>query len=415
MQILVIDIDARVRSQLVSRLQEALRRMGLKRAQMVEGDGDFSNSRLKEAPVAAFLGPGCYPKLEELITSFRAYLPTTPVAIVLDNDVYATEAVDLRRTIPLRIVPLADIAQMAQFILESESRAPGSAVSTNRGVVTVAQLKGGVGASTIAAGLAACWARHELSTVIIDLDDLNPQLTDWARVGTAQRKVVAELLRAGSVPSHRLDEMLSGVEGFDGGLAVIGQPENYSEAFHFRADVLDRAPSSADFINALIPVLQEEFDVIVIDAGRSWGVSCFASLILSQHVLLITDDDGMSLRRTVDNLLRLYRESEDPAEFDLAKWKIIFNAYTQRLLTPNDVTTEIEELEIFPDTTSLFTIPFSERGRQWGAPGESFYDAAEDHIKEILRDLAFNLIPFRLADKASGVKKIRNGWRRLTK
>lgn len=71
------------------------------------------------------------------------------------------------------------------------------------------------------------------------------------------------------------------------------------------------------------------------------------------------------------------------------------NAYSGRLLSPKDVSDEIEDLNIFPSTTHLHTVPFSESGRLWGGPGESFYDLADNTAKLAIEDLAFGLIPFR--------------------
>jgi len=103
-----------------------------------------------------------------------------PLGVVLANEVYATEAVELRRIVSARIMPIADIAQMAQFILDFDSQMGPDAVLRNRGVITLLQFKGGVGTTTLAAALGACWARHDLKTVLVDLDDVSAHLSSWA-------------------------------------------------------------------------------------------------------------------------------------------------------------------------------------------------------------------------------------------
>lgn len=416
MRIFLIDPEEDSRRTLVVRVEEAIRQSGLRRIETLEGDLDLIEVHAGEEPPAlAFLGPGCYHELEHSLSRFRAAYPLTPLALVLDNEIYANEAVELRRLVSVRIMPLADIAQIAQFMLDSGGKLAGQPGAKNRGIVGVAQFKGGVGATTIAVGLAGCWARHDLSVVLIDFDDVNPQITDWGRIGVQQRIAVSEMLRDGELPKYRVNELVSPIEGYNGRLVVIGQPEDYREGFHFKADVLEGAPSSADFVRSLLTVLQDEFDVIVIDFGRSWGISTFAALPLCQHVILATDDDGFSVRRTLEGLRRLYRESDDPEEFDLSRWRIVLNAYTGKQLSPNDVADEIEALDIFPESTSLYTVPFSEHGRQWGASGASFYDAAEEPVKAILRELAFNLVPFRQAAAPSGAGKLWQRWQKLVR
>lgn len=402
MRIIVIDPNLKTREPAILRVDEALRQSGLKRVELVSGGFDLLLAYSEnEVPSVAFLGPGCYSDLVQSVKHFRAAWPQMPLAVILDNDIYATEAVELRRELAVRIMPLADIAQIVQFLLDTEFKQDVAVNSPNKGIVSVLQFKGGVGASTLSAALAACWARHELSVALLDFDDVNPQITDWGRVSLAKRKLVAEFLRRGEVPRHRVNEFVHPVEGFNGQLVVIAQPEYYREGFHFKADVLENSPSSAEFVSSLFKTLQDEFDVLVVDTGRSWGISTFAMLPLSEHVLVVVDDDGMSVCRTLDNLLRIYQESDDTNEFDLSRWSVVLNAYTGRLLSPADISHELEELDIFPADTTLYTIPFSERGRQWGAPGQTLYDLAEEPIKEIITELAFRLIPFRRDLKAN--------------
>ena len=259
----------------------------------------------------------------------------------------------------------------------------------------LSQCKGGVGATTLASSLAACWAKHDLSVALLDLDDVNPQITEWAQVGLAKRKTVIELLRHGAVPKQRINELAHPVEGYDGKLVAIGQPENYHESFQLKADVLDGTPSCENYIKSLLTILQDEFDAVVIDGGRSWGIATFAALPFCQNILLVTDDDGMSLYRTLATFQRIYRESDDTEEFDLKKWHVVLNAYTAQLLSPKEVADEIQQLNLFPETSNLFTVPFSETGRQWGAPAQSFYELAEDPIRNIIEEMAFSMIPFR--------------------
>jgi len=397
MRILIVDPETASRDVLYGRVEEALRQIGLRRVEILAGDISALSVDYGAEPVSGiFLGPGCYSSVEQTVQLCKGSLPNVPVGLVLDNEVYAADAVELRRMLTARLMALADIAQMAGFILDCETQATAIPGQRNRGIISLAQFKGGVGTSTLAAGFAACWARHGLSVALVDFDDVNPQLTDWGRVGASQRRTVSELLRSGEVPKHRINECVNPVEGFDGRLVVVPQPERYQESFHFKADVLEGAPSSAIFVQSLLTGLRDEFDVIVVDLGRSWGISTFATLPQSQQVLLVTDDDGMSVRRTLDTLKRMESESDDSDEFDLTRWNLVLNAYSGKLLSPKDLSIEIQELDLFPESSMLYTIPFSERGRQWGAPGQSFYDLAEPHIRDGFKKIAFNLIPFKM-------------------
>jgi cellulose biosynthesis protein BcsQ len=397
MRILILDVHAQAREMLSARIEEALRQAGVRRVELLESEPDALASLVaEEPPQLCFLGPGCYGQLEECLNQYLMVYPKVPVAVVLNNDVYAAEGVELRRTLRIRVMPIADIGQMAQFVLDCDTPSSSSGSQKNRGVITVLQFKGGVGGTTVASALAGCWARNGVRTALLDLDDVNAQITDWARVGASQRRLVSESVRSGVVPKYKVGELGYAVEGYNGCLMVYGQPEHYGEGFHFKADVLDGVPSIAGYVQSLIEALQESVDVVVIDSGSSWGISTFAALPLSQRVLAVVDDDRSSLRRTIDNFSRIYRESDDPSEFDLNKWNFLLNAFTDRVLHSEEVMQEIEALDLFPERVELFTLPYSEKAREWSLSPVSFYDLAEPQIRSTLAEIAFGLVPFQI-------------------
>lgn len=400
MHILIFDSNLATRAALLGRIQEAMRQVQMRRIDVIEAEIEKISEYDSAEVIGVLLGSGHYQDMGTHINKIKVTFPKAMAGIVLENETYASEAVFLRKNLEARIMPLGDLAQLASFVIDCDEHAhqnnPGH---RNRGVLGIAQLKGGVGATTITAALAACWAKHGLSVCAIDYDDVNPQLTMWGRVSSAHRGLVAEFLRGGEIPASRLNEILYPVEGYGGQFVIVGQPERYNESFHFKADIFEGAPSAAEFVTSLITSLRNEFDVVLIDFGKSWGISTFATLPLCQQVLLVTDDDGMSVRCTLDNLQRLQQESEDPEEFDLGRWSMVLNAYTGQLINPKDLAREIREMDLLPEDCSLYTIPFSEHGRQWGAPGQSFYELAEEEVKEVIRKYAFNLVPFKYEEQ----------------
>lgn len=400
MHILIIDRDPASRATLYGRVQLATRQADLRRVQLTDCDLDRLSLFKPDDIDGCIVGPGCYETLDHVTERVRSFFPDRSISVILDNETYANYAVGLRKAFGLRVIPIGDLAQIASFLIDCENEASRGG-SANSGVIGVAQLKGGVGATTITAALASCYSKNGLSVCAIDLDDVNPQLTDWGRVGQAQRQALIEFLKKGDIPAGRQNEILFPIDGFDGRFNMIGQPQQYSQAFHFKADVIEGAPSSAQFIDALIPILREEFDVVLIDFGRSWGVSTIATFKYCQEILLVTDDDGMSVRRTLDCLQRLKRESDDPNELDLNRWSIILNAYTGRLISPNDLAAEIQEMDLLPPEASLYTIPFSERGRLWGAPGQTLFELCEENVRSVITKLACNLVAFRYANNDS--------------
>lgn len=414
MQLILIDRAPETRALLIGRVNEALKQADVTKFTALELDPSKIESFEWGSACGCLIGPGCYDDLDAVSERVRMMFPSGEIAVVLENNIYSAEAVSLRRKLNVNILALGDLAQIAGFLLDCEARVVGdNAPSGGRAVIGIAHLKGGVGATTLTAAFAACWAKHGISVAAIDFDDVNPQLTAWARVGVVQRTVTAELLRAGEVPPSRVNEIVHPVEGYEGRFVVVGQPEGYNESFHFKANVLDGAPSSSEFVTSLVSTLSAEFDVVIIDMSRSWGVASFAALPLCQHVVLVTDDDGMSVRRTLDCFARLKKESDDADEFNLDRWSLILNAYTGKLISPKEIAAEIQDMELLSAQSSLFTIPFSESGRQWGAPGQSMYEAADDKTKQVIRRVACNLFPFRFEPDQGIGSKIMRKWSAL--
>ena len=417
MRILVLDVNDSARATVTTRIEEALRQAGVRRAELLEGDPDsLAKLVAEDPPHLCFIGPGCYRDLEASLARYRMVYPKVPVAVVLNNEVYSEEGIELRRALRIRVIPIADIGQMAQFILDCDAPSETASSASTRGVISVLQFKGGVGSSTVACALAACWARNGVSTALVDLDDVNPQISDWACVGSSQRRSISEAIRAGEVGRYKLGEIGYPVASYDGGLTVFAQPEHYGESFHFKADVLENAPSIASYITSLIKGLQEVYDVVIIDAGRSWGISTFAALTLSQKVLTVIDDDAISLRRSLENFNRIYRESDDTAEFDLGKWSFLLNAYTGKILSVSDVLEEIDRLDVFPEKVDLMTLPYSEKGREWGLTPLSFFDLAEQGIRNTIGEIAFGLVPFQYEAEAGPIyDRLKKGLTRMVR
>lgn len=411
MKLVIIDNSPDSQASVLGRVQEALRQADIKRLEVEEADSLALEGLNWETTLGCLIGPGCYSELDEVVSRVRAMYPTGPLAVILDSDFYASEGVGVKKRLGVQVIALGDLQQIASFLIDCDSQSgAASGGHKSRGVIGVTQFKGGVGTTTLTAAISSCWARHGLSVAAIDLDDVNPQLTQWARVGVDKKTIASELLRAGEVPVSRVNELVHPVEGFEGRFVVVGQPETYNEGFHFKANVLEGIPSASEYVHSLIEALKAEFDIVVIDLARSWGVSTFTCLPLCQHVLLVTDDDGMSVRRTLDGIARLKAESGDSEEFELSRWSLVLNGYTGRLISPKEIAMEIQEMELFPPDSSLWTVPFSDGGRQWGAPGQSFYETAEQQARDEIRKICHSMVPFKFEKDPTLSEKLLKKW-----
>jgi len=406
MQIVVVDISPPLRATLLGRVQEACRKAGLQRIAVMEVDPLNLDTVNWRTAIGCFLGVGCGSMIKELLGKLQGSRGECPLAIVLDGDTYSNEAVAIHKILGRTVVCETDLTQMATFIVDCERHASGRPLGPKtRHIVGVTQLKGGVGATTITTSLGACLARSGRTVCLLDFDDVSPQVSEWAKVGSSKRSLTGELLRVGQVTTDRLRDLVGLIDGFNGRLGVIAQPALYSEGFHYRAQVLDGAPSSSEFVTSLLSVLSVEYEVVIVDLGRSWGVATFAALPWCDQVIFVMDDDGLSVRRSLDVLNRLHQESGDPEEFNFAKWSIVFNKVSGRRLAIRDVEGAVEEMEMFPRDTKIFPVGFSDAGRQWGGSGETFYDLAEGRVRKQLLDLSYHVVPQYAQQTAAGAER----------
>jgi cellulose biosynthesis protein BcsQ len=414
MQLVVIDTSPPLRAALLGRVQEASRQAGLQRIGVIDVDPLNLDGVNWSATIGCFVGSGCGTMIKDLLTKLQGAHSVCPVAIVLDLETYATDAVAIHKILGREVVAETDLTQMANFIVDCERDASGRPSGVRaRHVIGVTQLKGGVGTTSLTAALGVCWSMAGKTVALLDFDDVSPQLTEWACIPHAQRALTGELLRTGEVTVDRLRDFVHPIEGFDGRLVAIGQPLQYSEAFHFRAYVMEGAPSASEFVSSVLSLLSSEYDIVLIDLGRSWGVSTFAALPWCEKVLFVMDDDGISVRRSLDSLTRLKQESGDPEEFNLNKWVVALNKVTGQRLSERDIGVAMEQTELFPKSTPVVTIPYTEKGRQWGATGTSMYTLCEARVRSSFERLAETLVPDSRTRLRHGLSAAGSTWARF--
>jgi MinD-like ATPase involved in chromosome partitioning or flagellar assembly len=412
-RIFIIDPDVESRANLLERTREAIRKLDMKRVELLDGDFDLIVSRVGEdPPVLTIFGPSCYANLERFVSRFRSFHRRALFCVVLENAVYAAEALDLRRFISGRLIPLADVAQIGQMILDACSLSAAGGTTANQGLFSFIQLKGGVGSSTLVTSFASSWAYHGYSVAILDLDDINPTITRWSQVKPEARHLMGEFIKAGKIPENRLAEICTAVAGYEGSLTVIGQPLLYRESFHLKAEILENAPSAVEFIEESLPHLLKAGDILLVDTGRSWGVSTFKFLSASEKIILVIDDDSSSMIATAENLHRLFRESDDTSEFQFAKWSIIINASGEGNLQEAEVRRRFEEIDLAFEGMPIFFIPSSEKGRNWTlSPAKTLYDLTTTEVREGFDQVASKLLPFHHA--AAPTKQKENFFQNL--
>jgi MinD-like ATPase involved in chromosome partitioning or flagellar assembly len=154
---------------------------------------------------------------------------------------------------------------------------------------------------------------------------------------------------------------------------------------------------------SLIHALEQENDLVVLDLGRSWGISVFSALPLCKSVLFVFDEDKTSLKRSLETLRRFYRESDDPTEFDFGRWRFVKNGSTNSLVSQEQAAEFLARGELRQEAFPLSEISFSQTARDWYLSSESgqpktLYGLAEDKIRTEIRKLAQSIFSFQFEE-----------------
>lgn len=389
MHLVIIDYRPEFRAALIGRAREAIRQAGLKRFQPYEVDRFHLDRFDWSLSSGVIIGPGCEHEIIQVIADVREKYPVGKIGVVLKKEQYRAKASYLRIEHGVYPIPEGDLAQIVSFVIECDRvQGDDGQEFKNRGIVGLTHFKGGVGCSTLSAALGACWARHDLQVALLDFDDVSPNITQWSQAEQSHRMAVSNFIRLGEVPAGRVNEILYPVEGYRGRMFVVPQPQHYGDSFHFKSNAIPDAPGIRTYIESLFQELRREFDVVVVDLGRSWGISTFVSLSMCQKVILVSDDDPAALKQTVQACERLVRETNNDALLGIKNWNVVMNAYTGQMVTPREFQQNFESLDIFSPSTSYPIVPYSRTGRFWGNPGRTLYELSNEATQEKLIQLA---------------------------
>ncbi|HMO18268.1 MAG TPA: AAA family ATPase [Oligoflexia bacterium] len=406
MKILVVEQDDNARNDIIRRVEEAARRTSLKSVTVFGNTladlGSFN-------PELLVIGPFARNSIEDVTRRLEGIFPRVPLCLLLGSEDYVSDAIDIRRRNVVRVVALGDLPQIAQVIMDAaHGGRRGGALGPQGRVVTVVQTRGGVGASSTAVSLGYSASRKRISTAIVDLGVVSADISRWAGVGISNQAALRQLYEKGQASLSSLKEILVAAPGGQGNLFVIGEFENYLDAYRYYLHGMTSDSPDSEIFDKLIDILATEFELVILDIGGDWGIAALSALALSTHVLLVVDASGYGLKRSFETIRRMSIESDDPFEFDFRKWSVvlnnsvdsessfsIFQKISEDIVLPNLVSDNSlhQDVPVAGISSRVFPVFGSKKGKDWFSGSKTLYELSEESYQKSIDSILFNIFP----------------------
>lgn len=244
-------------------------------------------------------------------------------------------------------------------------------------VLSISSLKGGVGKTTIALGLASSALSKNLRTLIVDVDpqsDVTTGLAATATSGVSVANVLSqprpETVRKAIVPSAWTLGKKASVD------VMVGSPSTI--AFD------SPTPSSAEIwhLDEALSMVEQAYDLVLIDCPPSLNALTRNAWVASDRILLVSEPSLFAVS-AVGRALKAMQELGDAQRISVLPFGVLINRYRSKSLEHQYRVKELKEL--YPSLILPMTLPERASLQQaqgaarpvHGWPSESAEEAAQ--------------------------------------
>lgn len=251
--------------------------------------------------------------------------------------------------------------------------------NTRRGkLVTVTGAKGGVGTSSLVAGLAHAAQMEEHSAVVVDLSRRGV-LLQYLGAPRWHSPEYRSLLIELSAPS--CEQVKKSVVVAPNGIEILLPP---SGSLGDIRELWLRSPETLEINLALIDILLELYDVVLVDTANTDGVLSFALENRADERILVGSNDPASVHLLGGAL----KSAKD--HLTLGGLTLVLTLLSESALSEH----EILELLLAEEDRKVrtHTIPKDRGAAGWIGTGNSIYTEGSRKLQEILRNLYCSLV-----------------------
>lgn len=322
--------------------------------------------------------------------------PNTPIILFLPDEHYSLRTLRRFEKYVHTVFPLNESAVRIVHTLSSLANSHTKATSGK--LIYVAGVKGGVGTSSVVSGLLHSADATGKSSVLIDLSSTGA-LIQYMFPERWQSPDYTATLVDGLAPDKSAVERSITVA--PNGVHILLPPAGGSDI----RELWLRSPTTFEWSLAVVDILQDMFDLVIIDSAQAEGVLPFALMTRSHSVLLVTSNDPASVHLLNTQLNSI---AETPGSFQI---HILMNMLRQNGLTDDDILDFLSANDRFEDS---MTVPepllFDSRGSHWIGSGNTFYTEAAKSTQLALERL-LKLVTATPQELASGTSNsLRSLW-----
>jgi len=300
----------------------------------------------------------------------RRCFPDTPIFIFLKPEVYTLRVLQRFREVAQEIFT---VEESAIRIIDRLSLYDITAKRQRHGKVIVVQgVKGGVGATSVVSGLAHAAEALGQNAITIDLS-VSSALVQYMAAQRWHSPDYSALLSEGIIPDKTLVERC--ITTAPNGINVLLPPSGGTDV---REQWL-RDPNRFETSLAIVDVLTEMYNLVIVDTAGVEGVLPFALNTRAHSRVLVTSNDPASV-----HLLncQLTQGTETPGDANI---HVLVNLLHEALLNKEDVLDFLYTNPSFTKEMALLNpIPFDAKARNWIGTGNTFYTEGSMQLQAVL-------------------------------
>lgn len=265
--------------------------------------------------------------------------------------------------------------------------------------------KGGVGATTLVAGLGEVCALAGQKTLVWDLDVETRDLSRSLLVSGEKAKMIGGWI-SGDVEFNRslFEEALAWINDH---VAVLMPPTGLGEAM----DLISH-PEVVELVTQIVDTARVQFDVVLCDTGGRVGPFLAALLRAAANVVTIMDDSGLGVTAT-----ELHVGLLGKLIGGIDRLMLCVSPLSDGYRDHSRLAGEFHSVhQLGENPWQLPPVFFDPRGAEWAGSGKTLYGLGGRETKATLEQIAYTLgiIPERLnrgvADEANQANELGSGW-----